>query len=391
MKLLTILLLTTMVLTPIIAQKGKPGGKKKKPVVAKDTCNKNLMDSYDLEGSWELVKERNMMCPLANKKNCCDYHAQLSIYKKWFMQGERTKILNLYKTYTQALDEIFQQFEKVEELTPTVLHNTRFLQFSNCKNFATAIDTIKASEMKNDVIVHAKKAFKFLYLARKGFYCSLCNQKNHKYFLLHKKKVISNYGFCGSMVEESLNYFVFKFIHFVKISRLYSEFTVKCSLKGKYYPTRPLRVGVKFYKRDKAIGQVISCKKMVKRKEAYKFCTPFCQNFNPTKYNKYLEGQMDKMLSLSKALEHLIAKAHKQYEKDNKKDMEKIKRRMLGQVKPEEGIITEEEKTKLGFQRNANSKSINERILMDIPPMPKPKFKKPIKPMEKEDLRRKRK
>ena len=71
-------------------------------------CNKNLMDSYDVEGVYYPVKDKNLMCPLANgvNKNCCNYHAQLDIYKKWFMQGERRKILKLYKTYSEAIGTI---------------------------------------------------------------------------------------------------------------------------------------------------------------------------------------------------------------------------------------------------------------------------------------------
>ena len=68
-------------------------------------CNKTLMDSYDIEGSWDIVKDRNLICPMANKHNCCSYHAQLDIYKKWIMQGEGRKVRELYKTYAKAIGE----------------------------------------------------------------------------------------------------------------------------------------------------------------------------------------------------------------------------------------------------------------------------------------------
>ena len=67
-------------------------------------CNKPLMDSYDIKGSWNLVTDRNMVCPLA-KKNCCSYHAQLDIYKKWVMQGEGKRIQKMYLTYSQAISK----------------------------------------------------------------------------------------------------------------------------------------------------------------------------------------------------------------------------------------------------------------------------------------------
>lgn len=73
-------------------------------------CNKTLMDSYDIEGSWDLVTDRNLVCPMANKMNCCNYHAQLDIYKKWIMQGEGRKIRELYKTYAEAIGRIKVKF-----------------------------------------------------------------------------------------------------------------------------------------------------------------------------------------------------------------------------------------------------------------------------------------
>ena len=70
-------------------------------------CNKTLMDSYDIEGVWDPILDRNLICPMANKHNCCNYHAQLDIYKKWVMQGEGRKIRDLYKTYAQAIGNSF--------------------------------------------------------------------------------------------------------------------------------------------------------------------------------------------------------------------------------------------------------------------------------------------
>ena len=97
-------LLITLVLTIGMAY-GDEVKKEKNGVLNPKQCNKNLMDSYDIEGVYYPVKDRNLMCPMANgkDKNCCNYHAQLDIYKKWFMQGERKKILKLYKTYSEAI------------------------------------------------------------------------------------------------------------------------------------------------------------------------------------------------------------------------------------------------------------------------------------------------
>jgi hypothetical protein len=94
------------------------------------------------------------------------------------------------------------------------------------------------------------------------------------------------------------------------------------------------------------------------------------------------------MFSLSKSLEHLINKAHDDYEKENKKDVMDIKRRMLGQVLPEEGLIKAKEIKKLGFSPQGSTSLGEGRILYQVPPMPKPKFKKPVKHMDEDDLKK---
>lgn len=97
----TILCGTLLLLTLAPGLLGSSKAKKNAPDPTK--CNKTLMDSYDIEGTWDPVNDRNLICPMANKHNCCNYHAQLDIYKKWIMQGEGRRIRELYKTYAKAI------------------------------------------------------------------------------------------------------------------------------------------------------------------------------------------------------------------------------------------------------------------------------------------------
>lgn len=53
---------------------------------------------------------------------------------------------------------------------------------SNCYKIANSINTFKASTMKDMVLGLVSKSFQFLYHSRKGFYCSLCDAQEHKYY-----------------------------------------------------------------------------------------------------------------------------------------------------------------------------------------------------------------
>lgn len=70
-------------------------GEKKEKVVGH--CNKALLEAYDLESTWETVEDKNLLCPSITKLNCCSYHAQIDIFRKWVLKGEREKVLKLYR------------------------------------------------------------------------------------------------------------------------------------------------------------------------------------------------------------------------------------------------------------------------------------------------------
>ena len=80
--------------TPAKDGDGEEGGKKEEMV---GHCNKALLEAYDIESSWETVPDKNLLCPQIEKLNCCSYHAQIDIFRKWVLKGEREKILKTYR------------------------------------------------------------------------------------------------------------------------------------------------------------------------------------------------------------------------------------------------------------------------------------------------------
>ena len=76
----------------------------------------------------------------------------------------------------EAYESIFETFKEVEEMAETVRDNTSDnVDGSNCYKISNAIKTFNAYAYKDLVLKKAKQAFKFLYEARRGFYCSICD------------------------------------------------------------------------------------------------------------------------------------------------------------------------------------------------------------------------
>ena len=281
-------------------------------------CDRYLMESYDLDGDIKQVVDKNIVCP-GVAANCCSYNAQLQIYKKFVVANEGDRIKNFYGEFSKVYEKIFESFTEIEELAKSVKERTVNIVGSNCAKFADKIEFLKVSRMYPKFKVHVSKAYDFLLKSRQGFYCSLCDAKAHQYFNLTSSEITGSWGFCGKMVSETLNYFYFKYNFFIKFSRLYSEFLVKCDLRGNYRPKRSLKFEIKFYRKDKFVGALEKCERGYDK---------------PVKYDIYLEGEIDKLTSFEKSIKKLIEKMKRKYEKDLKDEEEFYKNeRQLSETK----------------------------------------------------------
>ncbi len=65
------------------------------------------------------------------------------------------------------------------------------------------------------------------------------------------------------------------------------------------------------------VMDINNCKASLKTPEALKYCQGYCAHFNPIVYNKYFEGEIDKLFSYEKALRNLAIKNEEKLEKEN--------------------------------------------------------------------------
>jgi len=104
----------------------------------------------------------------------------------------------------------------------------------------------------------------------------------------------------------------------MKISRLYATQLVKCNLRGIYYPNRYIPHHIKFFRRKEAFMAINTCKSNLNNSTALKNCEPYCAMFNPTVYNEYLEGDLNKFSAYSKSIENMSHKLQEEYDDENK-------------------------------------------------------------------------
>ena len=183
------------------------------------------------------------------------------------------------------MNEVFDQMKTVESAALIVQANVDEETVSNCKLMADKIMQNKISVMRNKVLEHAQKAFKFLYISRRGFYCALCNQPSHEFIDIYSSSFISSNQFCQKMVQNTLNFYLFKFEFFMKLSRLYAVFLVTCDFKGRYNKSKFVPYQSKFFKDPEVLDGLEKCKNKIADPHGFKYCTKFCSNFNPAKFS----------------------------------------------------------------------------------------------------------
>ena len=277
---------------------------------ASKECNPFLLESYDIPGARQVQKDLSLMCP-AVKNNCCTKKAELKIYQKWVINKERTKILDVYKEFINTFNNIFDTYERIEKFADIIYETTMDGRSPNCNKMAKAISEFEASKLKTQVLEAAKKAFKFLYESRRGFYCSLCEQENQKFYDLDSMKIASSSSFCAEMVTKTFNFYIFKYEYFMKVSRLYGEFMTKCDLYGHYNQSAHLTYTMKFFKEKETLAEIKKCREGLATEDAYEKCADYCEHFHPIRYDQMLEGQLGQLYEYEKKLRRLADKKEK--------------------------------------------------------------------------------
>lgn len=89
------------------------------------------------------------------------------------------------------------------------------------------------------------------------------------------------------MVENTMNYYIFVYQWFMKVSRLYSTFLVKCNLRGIYFPNKYIPHHIKFFRKKTPFMSISTCTSNlnVSSNGNNNPCEEYCSMFNPVTYH----------------------------------------------------------------------------------------------------------
>lgn len=264
--------------------------------VRQNHCNPGLLASYDLEVIRKPTSDTNFICSGIDQ-NCCTIDSQLHIFKRWVQGGERARLLQVYKTFIATFATLFDDFKLVEKMAEVVLAQQSPDQISNCGEMAKAIRDLRASTLKEQVLSQVKRAYRFVYDSRRGFYCSLCDAEAHENYNTLDGAIHTSFGFCSNLVKETIGWSSFRYEHFPKISRLYGHFMSTCETNGKYDAKDVIKDDLKFFVSRRFSQQIQQCAANINDVSAVGLCFDYCQHFNPAKFSRLFEGQFERLLA----------------------------------------------------------------------------------------------
>ena len=304
-------------------------------------CNQALMESFDILGQKKLVQDTNFICPGVDN-NCCSYPSQLEIFKHW-KSSEEIKIKGFYREYPKVFKSIFETFLSIEDMASKVIEATGMVRGSNCNRYATIISENPISALETKVMDAVISATNFLLESRVGMYCSLCDAESHEHYDNNLFSLSISHHFCSKMVSETLRFFNFRYIYFIKLARLYGKFVTSCDFRGTYHKSNMLRRDLQFFRHKSFEGDLKVCRRGLKKWNAIGSCAKYCERFNPVKFDENLEGELDKLVSYSRYIKSRIRRwktVEKKALQKEKEDDKTSGRRILAEA----GIESDEPK-----------------------------------------------
>ena len=281
-------------------------------------CNQDLMQSFDIPTQPNVVNDSNSICSgIVN--NCCSYQAQLDIFKKWNVKKTDQKIRAIYTSASQTLSRLFDALVLIEAMALEMKPYAIDIKNSNCLLLTQKIQDLSIGGLREKIEGSLGKSVAFLVSARSGFYCSLCDADSHLFYNDNTKIFQTSAGFCASLAGNFLNYYLFKYKHFPRISRLYTQWAVSCDLKGNFDPKPEIKSSVKFYTKPSIGGDLENCANNYNKPGALLGCQKLCQRFNPVKLDKFIEGEIDKIDALSVYLTKKAKRIRRKFNKETNK------------------------------------------------------------------------
>lgn len=257
------------------------------PVSGADVCFRDLLQSYSLNGLDNAQEIQLSMCPSV-AKSCCQQVDQEAIYSNWIHGGEEEAVNDRYNQNAKVYEALVDKLIKVQEFA-RVSKKAVVKRIANCKLLADRILNFEVKEIQSQIKKNLNKMRDFFKDTYKGFYCTICNYENHKYFNKEQKIITFSEKFCRDIVESSLGPMLVFHVDMMKYLNLVSKFVTSCDTRGEYNLEAEFPKNLTFFEVSETKDMLESCRENRNKRDWFAYCKDVCMNFEVYSFATFFE------------------------------------------------------------------------------------------------------
>ena len=234
------------------------------------------------------------MCP-GLSDTCCLKKDQLMMYNQWVHLKENEFIKRRYNHNRMVYIKFLNTIHKADKVIEDIERKLNHRKISNCKELAKRIANYEIPQLVPIIRKNLNNMRDFMVTAFEGFYCSICDHRNHVHIGVKKRAITYAEAFCRTLVENTLSNLLFFHVDIVKYVNMVSKFMVSCDFKGDYESEALIPKKHIFFQFDEDAHKLNDCRDNRNKKEWMAYCSPVCQHFSMVSFDLFFEPNIEKI------------------------------------------------------------------------------------------------
>lgn len=248
-------------------------------------CNSPLLKSYGLVGLPTARPDPLLLCPGVNS-TCCTFSDQVAMFQNFKTNGEFDRITSSFSKLKDVYSGVVDTLVRVNDVAQKTLSKLSTVKISNCKVMARRLAGYKVAAVASGLKSVIAKMFDYLRDSYKGFYCSLCDASNQRFYEQAKNEVYVSGKFCKGIAENSLAALMYLHVHLAFLVPISSRFLQSCSANGDFsIPLNFTQTAIKVNPQIKLMLE--GCKESRNTPDWLAQCSSLCQQFNAAQISSF--------------------------------------------------------------------------------------------------------
>lgn len=267
-------------------------------------CFQDIVQSYSLYGEETAQSYQMSMCP-SIVDSCCQQVDQEAIYHNWINGQEEQTVNDRYNHNAKIYESLIEKLIKVQEFAK-VAKKAIVKRVANCKLLSERILNFEIKEIHNQIKKNLQNMRDFFKETYKGFYCTICNHDNHRFFDKDQKIIIFSEKFCRDIIENSLGPLLVFHVDMAKYLNLVTKFVTSCDTRGEYNLDAEFPKNMTFFELQEDKELLENCRLNRNKKDWFSYCKDVCMNFEIYSFATFFEPNIDHITEYNDFLQEAL-------------------------------------------------------------------------------------